>query len=70
MLIFEMLEPCKHRKVLDDSSVSIAECEDQFRQQLNQNSLCDYTSEKIRSQFCTSSNDINSTVGRNKRNAK
>jgi hypothetical protein len=60
-----------HKKALDgDSNDSTTECDVQFRRQLNQNGLCDYVSEKIRSRFCTSSNDANSTAGRNKRNAK
>jgi hypothetical protein len=60
-----------HKKALDgDSNDSTTECDVQFRRQLNQNGLCDYVSGKIRSRFCTSSNDANSTAGRNKRNAK
>jgi hypothetical protein len=56
-----------HKRALDGDSTT--ECDDQFRQQLNENGLCDYVSEKIRSRFCKSSNNTKSTVSRNKCNA-
>ncbi len=46
-----------YSNMLETGTGNSKDCDDRFRQQLNQNGLCEYVSERLRQRFCKNSSD-------------